>query len=167
MPLTFREAALFSLDQSRKVLGPGAGGIDLREDSVTVRVRTWTSGVLRKPPVSGAAYTDANLALPLWTNVAQVSTNRIAQSGGIYEVGDLRVGPITPSYPSPLPGVAAGGLTPQQIAPKVTTPGVEVFYVVTGAHGGEYTLIRAETAHPLHYFLNIRRRLTTPYAPTP
>lgn len=162
MSLTFREAALFALEQSRKVMGPT--GIDLRSDGAVVRTRTWASGEKGKPPVSGAAYVDVDVQIPIWTNINQVTTAEIAQSGGRYEVGDVKIGPITPAYPSPLPGVAAGGMTPAQLNPRITTRGVEVLYVINGAHGGEYTLLRADTMNPLEYNLFVRRRLTTPYA---
>lgn len=135
---------------------PGEVGIDIRPNSISVVVRTWSSGKIG----SGTPTDSTPLVLTPVPKVREVSTREVASSGGRFEMGDLRVGPITPSYTGP----PAGGYTTAQVAPEVAPDldGVEVLYLVTGPDAGEYRRISINTDFALHYTLTLRRSNRTP-----
>lgn len=128
----------------------------LRPNAVSVITRTWASG-----RVGNGTFDDGvPLVLSPTPKVREMSTREIASSGGRYEMGDLVVGPITPSYTGP----PAGGYSVDQVAPKVSPDqtGVEVIYLVTGSDAGEYSRISLNSDFALHYTLTIRRSNRTP-----
>ena len=102
---------------------------------------------------------DADLALPQIYDLAQVKTFDVAGSGGRYEQGDIKIGPITPSFPA-TPTTPAGGFTEAQLNPS-SVDGTEIIYVIVGQHAGEYQLVELRSLEPDSYFLVVRRRLTT------
>jgi hypothetical protein len=132
------------------------GTFGLRPNSVSVVTRTWASGRVGK----GTFDDGVPLVLTPTPMVREVSTREVASSGGRFETGDLRVGPITPAYPGPPPG----GYTTAQVAPEVTPDqkGVEVIYLVTGSDAGEYSRISLNSDFALHYTLTLRRSNRTP-----
>lgn len=148
--MSFRTNLLSRVDQIRAIAGPT--GLDIRTSTVTVRVRTYPGGE-RTPDVTP---TDVDLLLPSHTKVRQLNQKELADSGGRYEDGMIKVGPITPS------DSAGHGLTIAQIAPEETADGVEVYYILTGAVSGEYSRVNLNSDRPFRYELILTRRRTTP-----
>jgi hypothetical protein len=158
---TPRDNLLYAVDKCRTVLGPTV--MDLRPTSISVITRNWSDGT-----DSGDGFpSDTTLTLPNYTKVRHLSQREIAQSGGVYEDGDIIVGPITPQYTSPVDGVTTGGFTEAQLAPSVTAPAGEVVYRVaqqSGATGlsGDYARVEIRRDRTLRMMLVLRRMRTTP-----
>jgi hypothetical protein len=133
---------------------PGAFGI--RPNSVSIVTRTWSGERVG----SGTSTDSTPLVISPVPKVREVSTREVSTSGGRYEMGDLRVGPITPYYAGP----PAGGYTTAQLAPAVAPDqrGIEVLYFVTGPNAGEYRRIDLHNDFALHYTLVLRRSIRTP-----
>ena len=86
-------------------------------------------------------YIDNRLELPAVYKARQVTTREIASSGGCYEAGDVKVGPITPAY--------------------TAADGIEIIYELVGAHAGEYSLLGLVSAAPFGWWVVLGRRQTT------
>jgi hypothetical protein len=151
--LGVRDALLFALDQCRRILGPSV--MDLRPTSIHVITRTWTGGVR-----AGGSFADANLPLPNYTKIRHLSLREVTESGGLFEMGDIVIGPITPRYEAPDGSV--GGFTEVQVAPAQFGGGVpsgtEVIYRVaqqSGATGiaGDYELVQFRRDRTLRFNL--------------
>lgn len=149
----FKELA----DQLRTISGPSS--MDIRQSRLIVRTRTWAGGFRG----SDGGFSDSDLTLPQIYHFRPLKASEIASSGGRYEMGDMKVGPITPSYPgtSPFP---AGGFTEAQLKPRPTANGVEIIYVLDGAgfHAGEYNLVEMQSSKSYSFFLVLRRTRKTP-----
>lgn len=148
--MSLRTSLLGVLDTLRGITGPS--GLDLRTSQLTIRTRTYTGG--RR--TSTAVTTDSDVALPQIYKVRQVTTGEIANSGGRYEDGDIMVGPITPS------NGAGVGYTEAQLAPKPSGDGVDVLYLLSGAHAGTYDRVELRSTEPFSYYLVLRRTRITP-----
>jgi len=146
--MTLRTDLLPVVDELRALAGPS--GFDVRTSQLTVRTRTWAGGRRGLGPV-----TDSDLDLAQSYKIREVSTREIASSGGLFEMGDIKVGPITPT------DVSGGGYTEAQLAPEGQT-GTEVVYVVTGDLAGEYARVELNKSKPFSWYLTLRRRRTTP-----
>ena len=145
--MSFRTAILPVVDEIRSIAGPSM--FDIRTTQVTVRTRMW-SGARAGVGVP----VDADLVLAPHYKVAQLSAREIASSGGRFELEDLRVGPITPKE-------GTAGYSLAELAPDGAN-GVEILYVLSGAHEGEYALVQAIKSRPFRYELVLRRRRRTP-----
>jgi hypothetical protein len=146
-------------DRLRVKTGPA--GFDIRPTALAIITRRWTSGAVGVTPddATSAAYTDTRLALPAVYKVRQLTTREIASSGGRYEAGDVRLGPITPAY-SNADG-SQGGVSEAQLKPD-GDDATEIVYELAGAHAGEYALIALVSAAPFSWWLVLGRRQTTP-----
>jgi hypothetical protein len=133
-------------DSARDVATP------IRMIQVTIRTRTWGGGRRGVEPS-----TDADFVLPRRYRVRQISSKEIASSGGLYNEGDMRIGPITPPYTSG----GGGGFTAEQLRPAGAT-NKEIFVILTGDMTGEYTIKDFNSDRPFSWFLIIGRRETTP-----
>jgi hypothetical protein len=91
--------------------------------------------------------------------VRVMSTKDVVASGGLYQSGAIKVGPITPPYPG-------GGWTKDDLIPP-TTDGGEVLYGLTEASGQTQWCQMAsnDTLHDLHWYLVLNPTGTTPPAP--
>jgi hypothetical protein len=147
--MSIRSALLKVADKVRAL--PSRPSWDVWPTSLTIRVRTWEGGRIG----TEGGTTDVDLVISPKPRVKDVSQREIAGSGGRYEAGDVRVGPITPQY-------AGGGYTPAQLAPPVGSNGVEVLYVLSGGISGEYGRVDLQTDHSLSYWLVLRRKRSTP-----
>ncbi len=143
--MSFRLGILAAVDAARSLAGPS--GLDIRTNRVTVRTRTWSGGRLKL----GTA-TDSDLELSPHFPVRYLSSHEVSSSAGEYEVGDIFVNHITPS------NGAGVGFTPAQLKPVVTANNVEIIYLITGEHAGEYGLVELRTYRPFTYQLVLRRR---------
>lgn len=127
-------------------------GLDLRQQNkLEIIRRVWAGG----KPGSDGGKSDTTLELVERYKVRQLSTREIAGSGGVFETGDLRIGPITPS------NGAGVGYTVAQLAPD-GGGNVEVIYKLSGPHAGEYRRIALETVSDVSWFLVLRRTLKQP-----
>lgn len=148
---TFRTVFCDVADILRSLTGPNT--FDVRPTQLTIRTRTYIGG--RRS--SQGAHIDTDLVIPAIYKVRQIKTNEVAQSGGLFEMGDVVVGPITPKGDTL-------GWTEAQLQPKSTSDGVDYIYILTGnaGHAGEYSRVHFESTRPFSYFLFLRRRNTTP-----
>lgn len=121
-------------------------------NALTIRKRTWTGG---RVGMTDAGYTDEDLVLPARYPIRHLSQQELNSAAGSYEVGDILVDAITPS------DGAGVGYTQEQLAPA-GTDALEIIYVITGEHPGEYALIECRTFRAFTYQLVLRRRGTTP-----
>jgi hypothetical protein len=146
-------------DRLRAKTGPG--GFDIRPTSLAIITRRWTSGAVGVAPdvAAAPAYVDARLELPSVYKVRQVTTREIASSGGRYEAGDVKLGPITPAYTNA--DRSPGGVSEAQLKPD-GGEGTEIVYELSGVHAGEYALIALVSTAPFSWWLVLGRRQTTP-----
>ncbi len=147
--MSFRIGLLAVVDAARKIAGPA--GLDIRTNQLTIRTRTWSGSIL-----SQGTSSDSDLILPAIYPIRYVTAAEINMSGGQYEVGDIAVNHITPS------NGAGVGYTRAQLKPVVTTDNVELLYVITGEHAGEYIVKTLETYRPFSYRLVLSRSTETP-----
>lgn len=149
--MSFRTIFCDVADTLRALTGPNT--FDIRTTQVTIRTRVYANG--RRG--SQTAYTDTDLVIPAIYKVQQIKTKEVAESGGLFEMGDIKVGPITPRGDTL-------GWTEAQLQPKPATDGVDIIYVLTGnaGHAGEYSRVHFDSTKPFSYFLFLRRRNTTP-----
>lgn len=125
----------------------------IRTITVRIRTRTWTG-----ERVGQGVTQDADLVLPGYVNVRQVSAKEVASSGGRLREGAVRIGPITPTYSA---FGATGGFTPAQLRPAATER-QEVFWVLAGELAGEFALVDLDTTNPLSWFATANRMRSTP-----
>lgn len=129
---------------------PSHPRFDERTTRVTIRTRTWAGRV-----GSEGGFTDVDLEISPRPRVRELNQREIAGSGGRYLSGDLRIGPITPSY-------AGGGYTQEQLAPVSETNGVEIIYLLEGQQDGEHARVQLETDRNHAWFIVVRRERSTP-----
>jgi hypothetical protein len=147
--MSFRTAWLAAIDNIRAIAGPT--GFDIRVNQLTIRRRTWSGG-----RISLGSATDVDLVLPARYPIRYLNAQELNSPAGSYEIGDILVDHITPS------DGAGAGYTQEQLTPTVTTNGVEIIYVITGTHAGEYTIVDCRTYRPFTSQLVLRRRASTP-----
>jgi hypothetical protein len=158
--MSLRTRLLPVADRLRARTGPSA--LDVRLTGLTITIRSWTGGAIGVLPAdpSVTPFVDTSLALPTIYRIRQVTTREVASSGGRYEMGDVRVGPVTPEFTHD--DGSTGGFAEAQLKPGPTDDRTEIIYVLSGAHAGEYALVTLESLRPLSWFLVLRRRVTTP-----
>jgi hypothetical protein len=148
-----REDCLSILDYHRGAMDTVYG---LRQYSVTVRVSTWSPGLL--PGSQGATKAPVDTPLLCYGNgrpkVEQVSQSTIIASGGLYQDQDLRIGPLTPAYS------IASGIAPAVFDPAATS-NVEVLFKIVGpglpAAGAWYKKVGQEvTGNNFRYSIIVR-----------
>lgn len=155
MSSSFASSILSSLDTIRGI----AGVLGLRPFTVSITVRTWSgvrAGQGNRADVATTFGVSAGTQPP---KVRFVSQKDILASAGKYVDGDIRVGPLTPSYPG-------GGTTPASFEPALGFLPTEIFWSVTGptlpASGAWCDKIGEETDSALHYYVVLRRGGKTP-----
>jgi len=124
----------------------------LRTVALTVRVKTWSGTKVGPPGIATTVDTViAGTAGNLY-KIRAVTQKDIVASGGKYQAGQYRVGPITPPF-------AGGPITADDIIPpKIAGQGREVYYGVTDATGTTQwcSMVGAETMHALHWYLVLK-----------
>jgi hypothetical protein len=149
--VSFRTVLGPAVDAIRAIAGPQF--LDVITVQLTIRTRVWPGG---RNGLGTAVNTD--LVLPQIYDVVHLTEKQIASSGGRYEIGDMKVGPITPFY-------GTGGFTPAQLKPA-GADGTEIVYLLSGSVNGEYACIELHTENtvddPFSYYLVIGRKRTTP-----
>ncbi len=146
--MTLRDRLLHVAEGARRYASNVTG---IRINRLTVRTRTWDG-----PRVGEGDFVDSDLELPAIYPVRHLTSQEVNSSAGQYEIGDIKVDHVTPR------GNTAIGYTMQDLAPVVTTNNVEIIYVITGEHPGEYALVDIRTYRPFTSQLILRRRATTP-----
>ncbi|GAC1576991.1 MAG: hypothetical protein NVS3B7_10140 [Candidatus Elarobacter sp.] len=151
----FAPSILPALDVVRGVRGL----LGLSNYTVKVVTKTWTGA---RPGIGTPTTTTTQLFVGLSQNprVLPISSNDVVASGGKYSAGDLRVGPLTPSYTGG--GVADGTINPTAAAGVVES----ISYIVEGpgtAVGGDkYNRVADEMpGTPLARFIVLRKTGTT------
>jgi hypothetical protein len=131
------------------------GDFGLRRYSVTLVRRTYAERV-----GDGSIPTAASVTLSPAPRVRVVSTREVAESGGTYQDGDLRVDRITPRLAD-----GSGGYAPSDLDYESTTDRDEVVIVLTGDDGvsREGTLVKKNFDRAFGYSLVVRlkRFMTT------
>lgn len=147
---------LRTADVTRALTAPAIW--DYRTVKVTIKRRAWSGGEAGAGTLTDTVLTD----LPQSIRISSLSEREIAGSGGRYETGDVKVGPITPTYSNV--GGYSGGYTPAQLdpAPGTAGAGVQIVYVLTGTMTGEYRLLSLDTIGAVSYRMVLRRLRTTP-----
>lgn len=151
---------LRALEQLRALQGPRH--FNWVQSQLTIIQRRWNGGLIGNE----GGYFDTTLPLPQHYEIALVSTAQIMGSGGQYETGDIRIGPITPPFVdnfSLTPHI--GGFSEAQLHPVPKTDDVQIIYSVTGLHAGEYQFVALESVDPTGYVLVLRRLITKPLEP--
>lgn len=153
---TLREAMLRTADVVRGLTAPAIW--DYRTVKVTVKRRVWSGGEAGAGTAVDTVLTD----LPQALRITSLSEREIAGSGGRYETGDVKVGPITPTYSNV--GGYSGGFTPPQLdpAPGTAATGTEIIYFLSGTMAGEYRLLSSDTIGAVSYRMVLRRTRVTP-----
>ena len=134
-------------DKIRNVATP------VRPITGTVRQRIWP-GRIGQPNTNPR---NVDTVLPIRYKVRELSSREISGSGGRYEDGAVKVGPITPPYVSR----GGGGFSAAQLNPTGSEH-IEVLYVLTGDKTGEYKLIDLETTNSTSWFMVLNRSRQTP-----
>jgi len=163
-PTTLREQLLPALSAVDAILAD----LDLAPMQVEVVTRRWSGG-RRRVGTPGETVTK----LPRWVVVREVTTREVASSGGRFEMGDLKVGPIRPYFTEEScdGSVRPGGFTARELDPRVQAEGTEVVYRITPTHsmgtgdGGNYKLVHLHDDDPLAFFLIVRRTIDPSDAP--
>ena len=132
----------------------GSADIDERPTTVTIRTRTWSGGRVRN-----GTSTDVDVVLTPTPKVRQITQREIYGAGGLYRDGDIRIGPITPAYTA---SSGSGGYTVAQLAPVITTDGVELLYILAGQMTGEHKLVNLDNGKAHAWFLVVRLDRRTP-----
>lgn len=147
--MTFRTGILATANAIRMNVPKS---LDLRQNNaLSIVQRVWAGGVRD----AAGGFTDTTLDLVERYRVRQVSTREIAGSGGVYENGDLRIGPITPSN-------GTIGYTAAQIAPTFVAAATELRYVLAGNHAGIYRRVSFENTSDVSWYLVLRRTNDSP-----
>jgi hypothetical protein len=147
--MSLRTQLLPAVEAARKLTGPSFA--DVRVNQLTIRKRTWSgSRIALGDP------TDEDLVLPPHYPIRYMTAQEIFSAGGLYETGDVLVDHITPS------DGAGTGYTLEQLRPVVEANNVDVIYILTGTHAGEYRCIDVRTYRAFTSQLVLRRRATTP-----
>jgi len=146
--VSLRTDLLPVIDELRALAGPT--GFDVRTSQLTIRTRTWAGGRRGLGPIS-----DSDLTLEKRYKIRELSLREVSGSGGAFEMGDVKVGPITPT------DVSGGGYTATQLAPD-GQQGTEIIYVITGDLAGEYARIDFDQTKPFSWYMTLRKRRTTP-----
>lgn len=152
---SIREAALIAANTVRLRTAPG--DFDYRTIKITIVKRVWSGGEAG----AGTPVTTTVTDLPQAIRIVPVNERDIAGSGGRYEAGDVKCGPITPAYSV---GSLTGGYTPAQLDPAASlgATGIEIIHVLSGAIVGEFRLVDLQQHRAVSYFMVLRRLRTTP-----
>lgn len=133
-------------------------GIGVRSVTLTVRSTLFEGDLMTG---GQTVVTDTVIGGPAGARykVREVSAKEVVASGGKFQHGSLRVGPITPPYPG-------GAFTRDELLPP-TEKGGDVLYGVTDSSGRTQwcELQGSDTLHDLHWYLVLNPTGTTPDAP--
>lgn len=145
---TFRDSFLPKLDKIRAGIPSKIG---IRLVSLTVRTKDWSGARVGQ---GTKTVTDTVIGGPMGTRykISVVSTKDVVASGGRYQAGQYKIGPITPPYPG-------GPFTVDQlIPPKLSGQAREVYYAISDDVDGTQWCSSAgsDTLNALHWYLYLK-----------
>lgn len=147
--MSLRASALKIANKLRAL--PSKPALDVYTTKVTIRTRTWAGG---RVGLEGGS-SDVDAVIRPRPKVRDISQREVAGSGGRYQAGDVKVGPITPRH-------SGGGYSEAQLAPSASANGTEILYVLEGGVTGEYLRVDLQTDRAFSYWLVLRRKRSTP-----
>jgi hypothetical protein len=150
------DAFLSMVDAIRKIPGPTI--FNIRNSTLSILQRVWFGG----QPGAEGGFRDTTTIEPVAYKIVPITTQQVMGSGGQYEVGDIKVGAITPAYNNK--GII-GGLSEAALHPVTNLDNTETVYKISGNHDGEYQFVAVESWKRMSFWLVLRRRVTTPYEP--
>jgi hypothetical protein len=143
-------------DTLRELTGPDV--FDIRIDRLTILQRTWNGG--RRGAHGG--FVDVVWAdLPQIYRAKHLNAREVAESGGTYEMGDIKFGPITPQWDTGAGGTV-GGWSLEALHPSAQVNGVDYIFRLEGEHPGDYKLVDMDNFKAFSSYLVLRRTLTAP-----
>jgi hypothetical protein len=154
-------------DTIDRVTGPGV--FDIRPTTCTIITRIWAEGQIGKGSFqdTGGSFGTVPLQIPPYVRIRHVTEREIAGSGGLYEEGDVIIGPIRPPFVHPVTG-QAGGFTEAQVAPKSKAQGTQIIYRLVqadpaaGGINGDMALVEFKRDRVYRYMVVVGRLRTTP-----
>lgn len=155
--MSFRSDILSSLAEIDDIVAE----LDLVPVKIERIVRRWSGGERGRGNPG-----DETLCLPRSVGAREVTTREIASSGGRFEMGDVKLGPVRPYFAEECCDTvgAPGGFTKEQLDPRAEDESEEVLYRLTRVHSmgtgmaGSYRLIHLQSDDPLEWTLYVRRR---------
>jgi hypothetical protein len=148
--MSLRSSLLPSLDKIRSI----PGKLGLREFSVSIEITTTTGETS-----FGEATSSLVSSLPVQTldgyapRVQSLKQEQVALSGGLFQLQDLSISPITPAF-------ADGGFNPADFNPENLSLNHKTVHIRINGPGidnGIYKLIAVNTIKPFTYELIIRK----------
>ena len=140
---------LAALDRIRGI----TGRLGLHVFTVTERTITDTA---ERPGLAGGTVVRTDVVITVGNGqppkVEQVNTQDVFRSGGKYQSGDYRIGPLTPSY-------GTGGLIESNADPVPSTASLTVMYNIAGPGmptGGLWCSLISEEESSMHVYLVVR-----------
>lgn len=149
------------LDKARAVWGNTAT-LNMRPWRVYAIKRTWSGARIGQGAKTDVVTEITCAGAP--PKVKQLSDEDIVSSGGRYNQGDVRVGPLTPLYAT---SSGNGGVDLSTFMPSpVSGVPSEVFFKVTGpgypAEGGFFKMLSNDGSFTTNYTFVLRQRAETP-----
>jgi hypothetical protein len=153
--LSFIPGFLPTLDKIRAGI-PSARGI--RSVTLVVRKTLMSGSMIDNPSVSSTDTVIKSISGDRY-KVREMSTKDVVASGGKYQSGSLRVGPMTPPFPG-------GGFTKDDLIPP-SAKGQDVLYGITDQTGVTQwcSMADADTANDLHWYLVLNPTGSEPSSP--
>ncbi len=153
--MDFKTAFTPTLDAIRSKIPTSFG---IRSATLTVRTTLMSGSMIDNPSV---ASTDTIIRSSTGDRykIRVLSTKDIVASGGLYQSGDFRMGPITPPFPG-------SGFTKDDLIPP-SVAGQDVLYGITDQTGQTQwcQMVSNDTAHDLHWYIILRATGSVPSTP--
>ncbi len=153
--MSFRDDFRLIADDLRSLAGPD--NFDIRVVKLTILQRSWNGG---------RRFAQGGFIDTVWADLPQnyrsrhVNSREVSESGGTYELGDVKFGPITPQWD--VGTGPTGGWSIQSLHPSADDNGIEYIFRLTGEHPGDYILLDLDNFKAFSTYLILRRTEVTP-----
>lgn len=153
--MSLRDDLLPVVDAARAI----TEALGQRTTALTVRTRTWASGLIGKKSDTGPDFTDSDVVLPARYHIKNLSPNQVNQivdaSAGRLQPGQYVKVWVTPDF-------NGGGFSQAELAPQASE-GVDIIYVLSGSGlNGNFNLATFNSDRPYRYELILRERNDSP-----